>query len=302
MFVHAVSKPSHLKQPETLPCPVSLPPFFLLAEIGDLATLLRLDLSHNSIEILPATIGKLSSLKFLDLSHNILRALPLSSHSLSSLTSLSLAANPSSQPPPDVAAAGARPVVAYMRALNSFATGAPVAMARCGIQYFPLAVVQPIPLELYAPLGLAPVDRGIRGGGKEGGQGERGKSASSSGRILAGLHAVDGELVVDDGDGTPEARARRRSSVMRLGMISFDDDQGGDNKGNRVGVIDAENEDVNNRVVGGSTLKDVFGAGEGFTTLDVAGGRGGGGVGLFPPIKSLSLDTNALRSLPEADR
>jgi len=181
-------------------------------------------------------------------------------------------------------------------------------MARCGIQYFPLAVVQPIPLELYDPLGLSPVGRGNRGGGI-GDNGERGKSASSSKsrRLSGGIYAVDGELVLDEGDGTPEARRRRKSSIMRLGMISFDDDQGGDGKANdRGGVIDAENEDVNNRVEGGGVQKDgidaVQDAGQGFMTLDVAGGGGGGESGLFPPITSLSLDTNALRSLPEADR
>lgn len=42
----------------------------LPAQIGDLGSLTRLDLSHNALEQLPSSFCKLQALQHVDLSHN----------------------------------------------------------------------------------------------------------------------------------------------------------------------------------------------------------------------------------------
>ena len=58
------------------------------------------------------------------------------------------------QPPADVAAAGARACVQYMRALFSLFFGAPINLSRSGLEYFPLALVENPQEALGLALGL----------------------------------------------------------------------------------------------------------------------------------------------------
>ncbi|GHJ43519.1 hypothetical protein Cs7R123_08610 [Catellatospora sp. TT07R-123] len=87
--------------------------------LGRLSALTVLNLGYNELEHLPESIGDLSALTTLNLRYNQLEELPDSLRGLTALNHFEFSGNPLQGPPAEVAAQGARAVLAYLLATGA---------------------------------------------------------------------------------------------------------------------------------------------------------------------------------------
>jgi Leucine-rich repeat (LRR) protein len=114
------------------------------ADIGKLRNLKVLWLSNNLIKMLPWEIGLLWRLEGLGLDNNLIEFMPITLGRLTNLTELRMANNPPQKsPPPHIAKQGNKPMVAYLRHLDTGDVTGRLELKNLSLTTFPHEILLP---------------------------------------------------------------------------------------------------------------------------------------------------------------